>query len=114
MCYLLASNVIIKLKEKLNCSNLKCSESLHTLTLEADVSKVQYGCQQLEDFLILAFCEGQDLHRRTNALEVFCIIPAFTHNTAALQHTRGRVQTIYCRQTICNLFWLRGQNELQL
>lgn len=61
------------------------------LTLKADVSQVQYGCQQLEDFLTLFFREGQDFHGRTDTNVVFGIIPAFTHDTVTLSHIGGKV-----------------------
>lgn len=58
------------------------------LTLEADVSEVQHGRQQLEDFLELVFREVQRLHGQADATEVFSIVSAFAHDAVALKDTR--------------------------
>lgn len=54
------------------------------LTLKADVPQVQYGCQQLENGLMLLLWEEQ-FHRGMDLLINFSVISALAPDTCALQ-----------------------------
>lgn len=63
--------------------------TLCILTLKAHISQVQYGCQELEDFLTLVSCESERLEGGTNAAVVSGVVSPPTGGAVALKIQKG-------------------------